>query len=208
MGLHYSKKLIEIHNGKIWLESKPNVGSEFFISIPLNLQENISVKKEYRILFLGLDNAGKTTLMNMITKKKKIERYTPSLDRVSNKVTILNADFIFIDVPGKERSRINWVKEYELANIVFFVIDINNPQRFKEAKMEFLRLISEPILKNTQKYILFNKIDLIDNRQVSDIIKEFKESPLEPYLTPFYISSLDPEITITLMDWIKKKIVH
>lgn len=35
LGLFISKKIIERHNGKIWVESKTNKGSTFFISLPI-----------------------------------------------------------------------------------------------------------------------------------------------------------------------------
>lgn len=41
LGLSISKKIIELHNGKIWVESKPNEGSEFFIILPLNYLNQI-----------------------------------------------------------------------------------------------------------------------------------------------------------------------
>jgi signal transduction histidine kinase/tetratricopeptide (TPR) repeat protein len=36
LGLYICKKIILLHNGKIWVESKPNQGSEFIIILPTN----------------------------------------------------------------------------------------------------------------------------------------------------------------------------
>ena len=35
LGLSISKQITEAHGGKIWAESKENIGSTFFISLPL-----------------------------------------------------------------------------------------------------------------------------------------------------------------------------
>jgi signal transduction histidine kinase len=41
LGLSICKKIIELHHGKIWVESKPNEGSEFYIILPLNYLNKI-----------------------------------------------------------------------------------------------------------------------------------------------------------------------
>ena len=40
VGLAIAKRIVEKHNGKIWLESRPNSGTKFYISIPEKKSEN------------------------------------------------------------------------------------------------------------------------------------------------------------------------
>ncbi|HEV2419542.1 MAG TPA: ATP-binding protein [Terriglobia bacterium] len=42
MGLTIARKIMDAHSGRIWVESKPGRGSEFFISIPAASQETLA----------------------------------------------------------------------------------------------------------------------------------------------------------------------
>jgi PAS domain S-box-containing protein len=45
LGLSITQEIVRLHQGKIWVESEPNQGAEFFVVIPLDLEERTKVKE-------------------------------------------------------------------------------------------------------------------------------------------------------------------
>lgn len=128
--------------------------------------------KSVNIAWLGLDFAGKTTL---------IRRVTEGLFKQDTKRTLgLNIDeyeidkrfkLICWDIGGQEVFREHLWETYikDSAGIIF-VVDSSTPERFPEVKQEFWRwVIENPDIKNIPILILANKQDLPQAQNSGDI---------------------------------------
>eukprot|EP01083_Nonionella_stella_P200079 733103_1 len=117
------------------------------------------------ILFLGLDNAGKSTLFNLL-KTGKFESLEPTKYERSDDLVMNGMTFTAYDVGGHYSMRRVWIDHCVAIDGIVFLVDAAEPQRFNEVKTELNILLQANELKDVPFLILGNKID--KNNAVSE----------------------------------------
>eukprot|EP00835_Amoeboradix_gromovi_P004094 NODE_300_length_11422_cov_0.297978.p6 type:complete len:155 gc:universal NODE_300_length_11422_cov_0.297978:2173-2637(+) len=127
-----------------------------------------AIKKESRILILGLDNAGKTTILYRL-QLGEIVQTVPTIGFNVESVTYKNTTFQVWDLGGQSSIRPYWRCYYAQTDAIIYVVDSSDQERLSLAQSELLSMLGEEELKGVLLMVLANKQDVPQAKSVVDI---------------------------------------
>lgn len=132
------------------------------------LWSKILGKKEVRLLMVGLDAAGKTTILYQL----KIGETVKTIPTIGFNVETLDykgLNFTVWDVGGQDKIRVLWKHYYQGTDGLIFVVDSNDKERIDEAADELKKMLNEDELKDAVLLVMANKQDIKGALSTSEV---------------------------------------
>eukprot|EP00127_Corallochytrium_limacisporum_P006077 Clim_evm26s218 gene=Clim_evmTU26s218 len=115
--------------------------------------------KELRVLMLGLDNAGKTTILYRL-QVGEVVTTIPTIGFNVETVTFNNLKFQVWDLGGQTSIRPYWRCYYANTDAIIYVVDSQDRDRVGISKTELFQMLQEDELKDALLLVLANKQDM------------------------------------------------
>ncbi|KAM9349610.1 ADP-ribosylation factor 1 [Symphorus nematophorus] len=142
-----------------------------------NLFSSMFGKKEMRILMVGLDAAGKTTILYKL-KLGEIVTTIPTIGFNVETVEYKNISFTVWDVGGQDKIRPLWRHYFQNTQGLIFVVDSNDRERCEEAREELIRMLSEDELRDAVLLVFANKQDLPNAMNAAELTDKMELTKL------------------------------
>ncbi|KAE9970536.1 ADP-ribosylation factor 6 [Venturia nashicola] len=137
------------------------------------LLDKIFGSKEMRLLMLGLDAAGKTTILYNLKLEQDVTTI-PTVGFNVETVTYKNTKFNVWDVGGQDKIRPLWRHYFSGTQGLVFVIDSSDRDRLDEARTELARIIQDREMKDALLLVFANKQDVPGAMRPDELSRRLK----------------------------------
>ncbi|KNC52212.1 ADP-ribosylation factor-like protein 8A [Thecamonas trahens ATCC 50062] len=167
--------------------------------------KNLFWKQEMELTLVGLNNSGKTTLVNVISSGEFREDMIPTVGFNMRKVQKGNVTIKLWDIGGQSRFRSMWERYCRGVSAIVYVVDAADHAVIEQSREELHALLSKVQLSGIPLLVLGNKNDLPEALSSEDLIEALDlQSITNREVCCFSISAKDGvNIDITL-EWLVK----
>ncbi|NIM11188.1 MAG: GTPase HflX [Candidatus Aminicenantes bacterium] len=156
--------------------------------------------KLVRVALVGYTNAGKSTLLNLLSKSSVLteNKLFATLDTTVRRVVVKNLPFLLADTVGfihklphclveSFKATLDEVRE---ADLLLHVIDVSHPN-FEEQIAVVHATLKEIGAKNKPLFTVFNKVDILTERSAYHVIASTPRNPGSEGNTSLYVSATE-----------------
>merc|ERR1712014_134624 len=128
-------------------------------------------KQEMRILMVGLDAAGKTTILYKL-KLGEVITTIPTIGFNVESVEYKNINFTVWDIGGQDKIRKLWRYYYNNTQGLIFVVDSSDRDRIEDAREELTKMMNEDEMRDAALLVFANKQDLPNAMTASEVTEK------------------------------------
>ena len=163
-------------------------------------------RSNFKIILLGIQNAGKTTILYRLSLGQLVQT-TPTIGSNVEEISYNNVKLQAWDLGGQESTRSVWDVYFVNTDAIIYVID-SHDSNYEESKNQFYKLLENEALKNAVILIYANKQDLSGAKSVNDIIALYELNKLKDHVWNIQpCSAQTGEGLITGMKWLSDQLV-
>lgn len=129
--------------------------------------------RETRCLMLGLDSAGKTTILYKLKLGDHVTTI-PTIGFNVEKIEYKGFNMNVWDVGGQDRIRALWRHYYHNTQGLIYVVDSNDIERIDESRDELHKLLQEDELQDAVLLVYANKQDLPNAIKPQELFNRLK----------------------------------
>jgi ADP-ribosylation factor-like protein 5B len=138
------------------------------------------MNREFKILILGLANAGKTTVLYQLHLGKVITTQ-PTIGSNVEEVRNKNVRFQVWDLGGQESLRAAWSTYFQGTHGVIFVVDSSDRKNDEVSKMELRTILNHEDLRTAVLLVMANKQDVEGSMNAAELTEKLKLNEIKTH---------------------------
>ncbi|XP_045181430.2 ADP-ribosylation factor 3-like [Mercenaria mercenaria] len=131
-----------------------------------------------RILMIGLDSAGKTTILYKMKLGETVTTIPTVGFNVETVSPVKGVSFTLWDIGGQDKIRPLWRHYYNKLDGLVYVVDSADEERMSVAKEELFNVLESDEMKEVPLLIIANKQDLENSLDPSKIVDQLNLNTL------------------------------
>ena len=157
-----------------------------------------------KILMLGLDNAGKTTILYQMKLNEAVAS-VPTVGFNVEEVNYKGLQFNVWDIGGQTKLRSLWHHYYSGSDAVIYVLDSSDEERIQLARDTLEEVINNPDMLHCPLLLFANKMDMTSLRPAALVEKMGLHHTKRPWhLQP--CCGLNGDGIIEGFEWLRKEL--
>ncbi|XP_060809413.1 ADP-ribosylation factor-like protein 5B isoform X1 [Amyelois transitella] len=162
--------------------------------------------KKHKLVLVGLDNAGKTTILYQLLLGEAVHT-RPTIGSNVEEVVWKNLRFVMWDLGGQQSLRSAWNTYYTNSEFVIMVIDSTDRQRLSISREELHRMLTHEELSRACLLVFANKQDVKGSMTAAEISEQLDLTSIKQH--PWHIQAccaLTGEGLHLGLEWIASRI--